>query len=148
MWLFFSLLDTILCKKKKEEQNSRLRKVPQTHKDFAKPPASNMVTTKTGQHFFSCRNELENCQVWLTFCLDSQGNVLHHNQRSKMVNLVSIFPSPCSVSQTVHVASCHLRRGGDADLCAIGRQEKVVGLSEGPGSLNASSSFPVFSFVF
>lgn len=40
-----------------------------------------------------------------------------------MVNLVSIFPSLCSVSvvsrsQTVRIASCHLRRGGDADLCA------------------------------
>lgn len=83
MWLFFPILDT----KKKRRKKQSAEKNTHKHKNLSKPPTSNMVTTKTGQYFFLFlqyfvrSNKLENCRVWMTFCLDSHNNVIHRNQK-------------------------------------------------------------------
>lgn len=159
VWLFFPISDTILCKK---EKNNRLRKI------HTKKHTTKLLSATSFQHgydqnwaifflffffvqYFVRRNELENCRVWVTFCLDSHDNVIHRNQkRAGMANRASVFPWPRCASlraaepKAHNVASRHLRRGRDGDLGARADELKLRASARVPAPPNASSSFPVF----
>lgn len=140
---------------KKEEKNNRLRKIHTNTKTSLNLQLPIWLRPKLGNifSFFAVlcpKNELENCRVWVTFCLDSHNNVIHRNQKGWdgelcvciSVAALSVTPvtkpngSRCILSPQTRKWRRSLREG---------RQVKV-GLSEGPCSPNASSSFPVFSF--